>query len=176
MSLINKSDCQSIGVLAKLHGYKGEYVLVSDFNLDNDITNWESVFLEIDGLLVPFFIDSVKITSDTCAFIAFTDINSSEQAKEFLSCWVYQLKTITNVKEEDVDLTLLSGYKVIDKKAGVIGKIEQVLDYNQNFLFQVLHGKRTILIPINEEIIVKVNHQKKEVIIAAPEGLLDLFS
>ena len=87
-----------------------------------------------------------------------------------------QLKTITNVKEEDVDLTLLSGYKVIDKKAGVIGKIEQVLDYNQNFLFQVLHGKRTILIPINEEIIVKVNHQKKEVIIAAPEGLLDLFS
>jgi len=41
-------------------------------------------------------------------------------------------------------------------------------------LFSVLREGKEILIPANEAIIIKVNHKKKEIIIAAPQGLLDL--
>jgi 16S rRNA processing protein RimM len=174
LHLINKSECRFIGVLAKLHGYKGEYILASDVPLDEEIENWESVFLEIDGLLVPFFIDSLKITSDTSALIGFTDIKSPGPAKEFVSHSVFQLEKLSGVSEDYNEFKQLSGYAIIDKEKGPIGQIDRILDYNQNFLFRVLKGKREILIPVNENIIIKINHKTKEVIIAAPKGLLDL--
>ena len=174
MSVIKKSGCQLIGILAKLHGYKGEYLLISDFNLSKDITKWESVFIEIDGLLVPFFIRSLSITNDDSAIIGFEDITSSEQAKEFLSCHVFQLKTLVKSLESKFDPNVLEGYKIIDEQAGTIGAISQILDYKNNLLFSVLREGKEILIPANEAIIIKVNHKKKEIIIAAPQGLLDL--
>jgi 16S rRNA processing protein RimM len=172
---MDKSDCRLIGTLSKLYGFKGEYVLVADSLLNEEIENWESVFLEIEGLLVPFFIDSLKITSDTSAVIDFEDIDSSDKAKEFVSCNVFQLATVTGNTEEELLPDLLTGYKITDKKAGTVGIIDQILDYNQNLLFRVLKGNTEILIPVSEEIILKINHKKKEVLIQAPEGLLELY-
>lgn len=174
MSVIKKSACQLIGILAKLHGYKGDYLLISDFYLSEEITKWESVFIEIDGLLVPFFIHTLSITNDDSAIIGFEDITSSEQAKEFLSYNVFQLKALISKMENKFDPNVLAGYKIIDEQAGLIGAITQILDFNNNLLFSVLQEGREILIPANEEIIIKVNHKKKEIIIAAPQGLLDL--
>lgn len=174
MHLINKSGCRFIGVLAKLHGYKGEYILTSDVPLDKKIENWESVFLEIEGLLVPFFIVSLEILSDTSAIIGFEDITSSDRAKEFISAHIFQLKKLTSGRKDYNDFKRLAGYIVIDEKRGEIGHIDQILDYNQNFLFSVLKDKKEILIPINEEIITEINHKSKTVFISAPEGLLDL--
>jgi len=174
LSVIKKSGCQLIGVLAKLHGYKGEYLLISDLYLSEEITKWESVFIETDGLLVPFFIHSFSITSDDSAIIGFEDVNNPEQAKEFLSCSVFQLKTYTTDLEDKLDPNLLAGYKIVDQQAGLIGEIDQILNYNNNLLFRILKDKREILIPATESIIIKINHKKREVIIAAPQGLLDL--
>ena len=173
---MNKSDTWLVGNLAKLHSFKGRFLLVSDTYVSEEIENWESVFLDIEGLLVPFFIDYVNLTSDTSAIIGFEDINTSEKAKEFVSCNVYQLQSLA-VEQEEVALPgHLSGYQVIDKKAGNIGKIDKILDYNQNLLFRIIKGKQEILIPLSDEIILSVNHKKKEVSINAPDGLLDLWS
>jgi 16S rRNA processing protein RimM len=171
---LNKSDCQIIGILAKLHGFRGEFVFASDFYLSEEFKKWESIFLEIEGLLVPFFINSVNITADNTAIISFKDVNSSDIAKEFVSCNVFQLKKLADKLEENADSDLLTGYQVIDKQKGLVGIVDQVLNYNENLLFRVLKDNHEMLIPANEEIIVKVNHKKKEIIIIAPEGLLDL--
>ena len=170
-----KSDTRLIGTLAKLHSFKGRFVLISETSISEDIENWESVFLEIEGLLVPFFIDHITITSDTSVIIGFEDIDSSEKAKEFVSSKVFQLLTLAG-KEEKIEVVPehMSGYTVIDKKVGNIGKIDKILDYNQNLLFRIVKGKQEILIPLSEEFIISINHKKKEVIISAPEGLLDL--
>jgi 16S rRNA processing protein RimM len=114
------------------------------------------------------------LINDDSAIIGFEGITSSEQAKEFLSCNVFQLKALVNTMENKFDPNQLAGYKIIDEQAGLIGAITQILDYNNNLLFSVLRNGDEILIPANEEIIIKVNHKKKEIIIAAPQGLLDL--
>ncbi len=97
---MNKSDTQLIGTLAKLHSFKGRYLLISETVLNERINNWESVFLEIEGLLVPFFIDYLSIASESSAIIGFEDIDSSEKAKEFLSSKVYQLASLSGAAEE----------------------------------------------------------------------------
>jgi 16S rRNA processing protein RimM len=170
---MNKSDTQLIGTLAKLNSFKGRYLLISETVLNERIKNWESVFLEIEGLLVPFFIDHLSIASESSAIIGFEDIDSSEKAKEFLSSKVYQLTSFAGAAEEFLAEDL-SGYRIIDQQSGEIGKIDEILDYNQNLLFRVLKGKQEILIPVSNEIIIKVNHRKKEIVISAPEGLLDI--
>jgi 16S rRNA processing protein RimM len=172
---MNRSDTRLIGTLAKLHSFKGRFVLISETGLSEEIENWESVFLEIEGLLVPFFIDFTNITSGSSAIIGFEDVGSSEKAKDFVSCKVYQLASlIEEVDEEDTFSDQLSGYRVIDKNAGYIGTIDKILDYNQNLILRILKDKDEILIPLNENIISKINHKKKEVSINAPEGLLNL--
>jgi 16S rRNA processing protein RimM len=172
---MDKSEYSIIGTLTKLQGYKGEYLLISDYSFHKNIIKWESVFIEIDGLLVPFFISSIRLSSDNAAIIGFERITSSEIAREFLSCSVYQNNKIIGKEKPKFKPDVLNGYLVKDNQHGTIGIIESILDYNQNILFRVLHNNQEILIPANEEFILDIDQQKKEITMQVPEGLLDLF-
>lgn len=171
---MDNSEYREIGVLAKLHGFKGEYVMVSDSMISEEIEDWESVFIEIDGLPIPFFIESLRITSDSSVVIGFEDIDSSDKAKEFLGNSVLQLYSVADYTDEPSFNHELSGYVVIDKTVGKIGLVDQLLDYNHNLLLQILNEKEEILIPVSGDIIVSVNHEDKEILIDAPEGLINL--
>jgi len=50
-----------------------------------------------------------------------------------------------------------------------------VLEYPNQALFQVFRDGKEILIPIQDEIITAVNREKKQILIDAPEGLIDLY-
>ncbi len=171
---MNNSEYREIGVLAKLHGFKGEYVMVSDSMISEEIEDWESVFIEIDGLPVPFFIESLRITSDSSVVIGFEDIDSSDTAKEFLGNCVLQLFTVADYVDEPSFNQELSGYVVIDKTVGKIGIVDQLLDYNHNLILQILNDEEEILIPVSGDTIVRVNHEDKEILIDAPDGLINL--
>jgi 16S rRNA processing protein RimM len=163
-----------IGTLAKLHGFKGDYLFITEFSFPKKIEKWETVFIEIDGLPVPFFISSLRITSENSAIIGFEDINSSEQAKEFVGCSVLQLITETGKRNKSLPDETFEGFKVYDKNAGYIGTIDSILEYSQNILFRILNHNQEILVPAIEEYILNVDPKKKELYISVPEGLLDL--
>jgi 16S rRNA processing protein RimM len=171
---MNKTVTRHIGTLTKLYSFKGRYVLISERNIGKEIQNWESVFLEIEGLLVPFFFNFMNITSDNSAIIGFEDIDTPEKAEAYLYSNVYQLKSLAGEYKAQLIPEHMSGYDVNDKIAGNIGKIDKILDYKHNLLFRIIKGEKEILIPLSEEIILDINHKKKEILIQAPEGLLDL--
>lgn len=171
---MNKSDIQHIGVLAKLHGFKGKYVLISESYVSEEIENWESIFIEIEGLLVPFFIEDASVISENSAFISFEGIDTSEKAKEFLYANVYQKSALTATPEADDSLQQLIGYNVIDKIKGKIGAIDKILDYNENLLFSIQRNNIEILIPVVEKFILNVNHATRVIFVETPEGLLEI--
>ena len=54
--MIRKKDVYKIGTVGKAHGLKGEVTI----HIDDDVfdrTETEYLILEIDGILVPFFMD-----------------------------------------------------------------------------------------------------------------------
>jgi 16S rRNA processing protein RimM len=57
---MNKDQCFYLGSVAKLHGYKGGLSLYLDVDYPDDYTEMESVFIEINKQLVPFFMESSK--------------------------------------------------------------------------------------------------------------------
>lgn len=170
---MNKSNCLHIGTLVKLYGYKGGYVLALDDYIGDDIEKWELVFIEIDGLLVPFFIDTLILTGELTAIVTFDDLTSETKAKKFLKCEVYQLKSMVP-KPELLISDQLKGYEVIDKKIHHIGRVDEIINYKQNLLLRIINGTQEILVPLADPIIVHINHKKKEIEITAPEGLINL--
>jgi len=69
----------------------------------------------------------------------------------------------------------LIGFKVIDDVHGEIGEITNILEMPQQLIFEIHKVKKEILIPANENIIYKIDSNKKIVFINTPEGLIDIY-
>jgi 16S rRNA processing protein RimM len=173
---MKKSDCRLLGTLSKPHGYKGQMVLVAESSLPEDFEDWESVFVEMDGLLVPFFFDEIIHTYSDSAIIRFEDYGNIDLIGELIHSRVYApLSNFRHQKDHSFDSSHIKGYRVTDRKFGDIGIVEEVLDYNQNVLLRILKEDKEILIPAQESIIEKIDPRKKVIFIDAPEGLIDMY-
>ena len=54
---MRKEDCYYLGKITKTHGFKGNLILHLDTDEPELYENLESVFIERDGMLVPFFFE-----------------------------------------------------------------------------------------------------------------------
>ena len=69
----------------------------------------------------------------------------------------------------------LIGYKVLDQQKGDLGILVEVLEQKGNPLFVVDHNGSEILLPVFEGLLISIDAPKKEMLINAPEGLVDLY-
>ena len=86
--MIKKEEVYKIGRIGKAHGVKGEV----SFNFDDDVfdrVEAEYLILEVDGILVPFFMEEYRFRSDSTALVKFEDIDTQERARELTNCDVY---------------------------------------------------------------------------------------
>ena len=67
------------------------------------------------------------------------------------------------------------GFEVFDETKGLIGPIQIVYDLETQDLLGVTHKGKEILIPIQDEIILKVDKAAKKVFCRLPEGLLEIY-
>lgn len=172
--MLKKEDCYRLGTIIKTHGIKGELVIRLNYLIAEDIIEMESVFLEVEGLLVPFFIEDIHSVSSQSCIIKFERLDTEEKALEFTGCNVYS----DNIKPENPDATAtpeqFTGYSIKDSETGFSGEISEVLDVTDNPLFRVLHEGREQLIPAQQEFIIRIDTKKKIIFVRLPGGLLDI--
>ncbi len=132
--------CIEIGTITRPHGKDGE-VLVSPKNIDiTEFTEYEYVFLCRQERLVPFFIESASVKSNTL-FVKFEDIQSLEKAEMYCGSKIY-LEQGENTEEESIDSDLV-GFSVIDSNTlENIGTIQEVITYSMNTVFDVKQKKK----------------------------------
>jgi 16S rRNA processing protein RimM len=173
--MIKRDNCLLLGTLTKPHGTKGSLLLWLKRLKAEDIRKRESVFVEIDGLLVPFFIEIFQNNSPETVILKFEGINSETKAKAFAGMHVYVLNDQVKRKGKSIeDLPSLSGYKVTDIRIGFVGIAGEIADITNNPLLHVKHENREFLIPVHDDIILEINNKKKEISIDAPDGLFDI--
>lgn len=168
----------TLGVLTRLHGYHGEFMLISENLLEDYVEELEQVFLIIEGIPVPFFISSIEWHSDKSLIIGFDEISDETTAAVYIGTEVQYVPPVSEISgETNPELEDLIGYQVKDSQHGVIGKITEILYYGENVLFSIEgpDGKE-ILVPVHEDIIERIDEKSFVVQINAPEGLMDLFS
>ena len=173
---MHKEDCFRIGTIVKPHGVHGEIIL--DSNTPQVVENIkESVFLEIEGLLVPFFIDELKALSSQRSRIKFLWIETEQKARDMVGCAVYSLNEELGLEEEDFAQSpkLLVDFTVHDIHLGEIGVVKEFIENPSNPLLVVEHGKKELLLPIHPHFVVKIQPKLKSITLNLPEGLVDLF-
>ncbi len=177
--MIKKDDTYKIGHIGKPHGLKGEVI----FTFTDDIFDTVEIpylICEVEGILVPFFIEQYRFKTDSSAIIKFEDIDSVAQAQQIVGSDVYfEKKYVADGTQDEVSLNYFIGFQVTDRDEGPIGTITDIDDQTDNWLFVVEHQqadgtKSEVLIPANEEFITDINHQEKTIEMDLPAGLLDL--
>ena len=173
--MIRKSDVFPIGKLYKPHGISGEIT----FGFTSDVFDrTESPYwvLEMDGILVPFFVESYRFRSEETALVRLEGIENEIQAKELSNKEVfYPVKFDDEEAVEKTDeWSAFIGYKVYEASAGYLGEVVEVDDSTLNVLFRITKDKKELLMPVAEEFFTDINAKKREMHVKLPEGLLEL--
>lgn len=173
--MITKDEVFKIGRIGKPHGVNGEIT----FQFDDDVfdrTDADYLFIEIDGLLVPFFFEEYRFRSDEVALVTFEGIDTEDKATELTGCDVYFPRSLADEDDkETVSKAEIIGYNVIDSTTGnAVGKISAVDDSTVNLLFNVNTDNGDVLIPASPELIKNIDRQARTITISIPEGLLSL--
>ena len=173
---MNKDDFYYLGKIAKPFGSKGQVVAFLDVDEPLHYRKLESVYLDLDGEWVPFLIGSVEIQAGRKALFHFEDVNTAEDAAAYTGREMYlPLTSLLRLKGKKFYYHEVKGFSVIDAVHGFIGTLVQVMDLPRQSILQIASGDKEILVPLVDEVIVKVDRKKKELHIHAPEGLIDIY-
>lgn len=171
-----KSECYRLGTISKLFSYKGEVSIFLDVDDPEEYNFLESVFVEYDNKLIPFFLERIQIRKNGTAVVKFEDIDSEKQAQTILKCGLYlPLESLPELENNEFYFHEIEGFKVIDQIHGEIGYVNQVLDLSNNPLIEINSNGIEILIPKQDQFIIKIDREKKELTVNCPEGLLDMY-
>ncbi len=168
-------NCSKIGTLIKLHGFKGHFLVNSDF--DFQAIEEEAVFIYCEGYLLPLFIigNETKYPTQQTAIIKFRDLD-----KKYFNLFIgkdlyFPSEQIEDITEEENQWTKVIGYKFIDTTRGELGEITDFIEIANNPLFQLFINDKEVLIPINSLIDTDIDHTIKTLTAKLPDGLIDIY-
>lgn len=175
--MIKKEDIVEIGKFQKTHALKGELNALLDVD-EEFLDDGNPVIVEMDGILVPFYAESVRPKAAETFLVKLKDIDTQEKAQELVNKAVYARRSDLQNYFDDPDMQLTAdfvGFKIVDSKLGEIGKIVDIDDSTANVLFIVEKADgENVYIPVAEEFILAINDDKEIIETNLPEGLIDL--
>ena len=176
METIPKADCENIGFFRKTHGVHGEVVLEFEPQFEYSVEEANRFFVELEGLLVPFFIkeDGLRFKTANSAIVTFDDVETEKYAKRLVGCSAYLFQSEIVDEPEKTTINELLDYLIIDQDNNELGKIIHVDDYSGNIVFTINHKGSEILIPFNNDLLLGIDDIKKSMHLQLPEGLLEL--
>lgn len=168
-------DSFYIGYITKTKGLKGEVQLFFEYAEPKEL-DMQTIFLEINGKLIPYFVQQLKMQPNQTANIYLEDIDVVEKAQKLVRKKVFLPKTSKpDRKPDEFKITDLKGFLVVDKIRGELGEISRINEFPQQFVAVVPHQFREILFPLNDDLILQIDEEKRVLQVNLPEGLIDLY-
>ncbi|TAH40650.1 MAG: 16S rRNA processing protein RimM [Bacteroidetes bacterium] len=179
MKTLNIDKLIPIGFINKTHGFQGELSIAVNEDISFSIEQFKShfLFIQIDGLPVPFFVENIREKSNG-VLVKFETIKDEALAKRLVGKKVFseKLKEDDNVQEDaEPSWFDLVGYKVTDQVYGDLGPIIEIQELPMQFLAVCNINNKEILFPLHEEIILEINDDSRSMQIELPDGLLDVY-
>lgn len=165
-----------LGYLDRIHGIKGELLLLIDVDEPDHYLKLGSVFLNVKGKLIPFFVQSIKKLRSDQLLIKFEDVQSDEEALDLVGCNVFlPIEQLPSLREDQYYFHELIGMQVYDNHLGTVGVVTMVLETPQQYLLQFDHEGCEVLCPMHDDLIEKVDKKTKTIHLNLPAGLLDVY-
>jgi 16S rRNA processing protein RimM len=173
---MNKDDFFYLGRILKTHGNKGHLLVLLDVDDPGEYTDIESVYLDLQGERIPFFIGEIELRQNRKAIVRFEDVNSIEDAAVYKGVDMYlPARSLPALDEEQFYFHEIIGFAVTDSKFGAIGTLEEVIELPHQSLFRINWNSKEILVPLVDEFITSIDRENRMILIEAPEGLIDIY-
>jgi 16S rRNA processing protein RimM len=135
----------------------------------------ESVFIDLNDELVPFFIESILV-KDQKAIVRLEDIESAEQASELTGTVLYlPLEKLPPLSGTNFYYHEIIGFTVEDKNYGNLGDILEILDLPGQPVARVNYNSKELLMPVTDPFIMEVDRENKIFKVDLPDGLVELY-
>ena len=155
-----------IARILKSNGTDGE-VLMTFLGMDPEEINLkEPVFVEFDGLPVPFFFESFTRRGNNRALVHLTGVRNLTDADELAGRDVY-LNADDDEEGEDI-----IGWTVLDDTGAVVGTVRDYEDIPGNLCIWVERPSGEVLLPLHDDLILEVNPDTRTIMLEIPDGLL----
>ncbi|MGV1011555.1 MAG: ribosome maturation factor RimM [Flavobacterium sp.] len=173
---MRKEDCFYLGKIAKKFSFKGEVLIYLDTDEPELYENMESVFVEFNKNLVPFFIENSSLHKNDFLRVKFEDVDDEAEADSILNCDVYlPISMLPKLEGNKFYFHEVIGFEIEDQRLGIFGKIVSINDTSAQPLFEVINGNVEILVPMIDQFLVKIDRENKKVIMDLPEGLVEMY-
>ena len=173
---MTKEECFYLGRIVSKFSFKGEVLIKLDTDEPETYLEMESVFVEYDNNLVPFFIEKSSLQKSNLLRVKFEEVDAEEDAEDLLKCDLYlPLNLLPELSEDQFYFHEIIGFTVQDENYGTVGALTGVNDTTSQALFEIEKNGKQILIPMNDQFLQKVDKKNKVIHVKTPEGLIDLY-
>lgn len=173
--MIRQEEVFRIGRIGRPHGIKGEVIFMFSDDVFDQV-DADYLILQVDGILVPFFIEEYRFRTDESVLLKLEGIDTLEQARELTHCEVFFPRALAPDQEEGVRWAQIVGFQIVNA-AGLmpIGTIASVDESTENVLLEVTSDTgKELLIPAASALIQDIDEAHRVIIMDLPEGLLSL--
>ena len=171
---MNKQDFYYLGKIVSKYSFKGELLLKTESDEIN-FKELKSIFIEIDGSLVPFEINRLQLHKSSLLRLSIKGIDNETKANKILKSEVFlPINDLPTLSGNKFYYHEIIGFKVIDNNLGKIGKAINVNDQTSQPLLIVEKNDKEIMIPLIDEFLVEVDRKEKKLIFELPEGITNL--
>ena len=172
---MKKEDCYFLGKITRRHGLQGNVFLKLDTDQPEMYNKLDSIFIEINGLLVPFFVAKQSWSKGDTLIISYK--NSTEAlVDQTIGRDVFMpLSTLPKLSGNKFYYHEVIGFEIREEDGKTCGNIVSINDQTaQHYFILDLAGKE-IIIPIIKDWILELNREEKYLKMQLPEGLMDVF-
>lgn len=168
-------DCFYVGVITRKHGKDGGLVLKLESDQPENYYKMESVLLDNNGELVPFFIEEITVLKTDQVRVFFEDFSPRETHTLIGKELYLPLAMLPKLEGKKFYYHEIEGFKAVDAERGDIGTIKFVIERDPQPLVVVEQNEKEIYIPAIDEFIERIDRAEKVMYFQCPEGLLDLY-
>tara|TARA_B100001079_G_scaffold224545_1_gene201397 strand:- start:236 stop:748 length:513 start_codon:yes stop_codon:yes gene_type:complete len=163
-----------IGTIITKHGFNGSLILKVSGKYSNNISIVDFLFIEINKKHIPFKLDSIKTFKNKSYKIKFNEVNDDAYANQLISKSVFiKSNDYPDLKKETNIYSAIINFSAFNNEA----KIGEIININENLpqpVFEINYKSKTVMVPIHEDLIIKIDKENKNIFLRIPDGLLDI--
>lgn len=175
----------AVAKVGKSFGTQGQLTINLYDTFPSDFTTEEPLFVYVDKLAVPLFLDHFERRGKSGGVVIFADFDTTHRAAELIGKELYlglteELLGIESEEEEergkDDELYLedFVGFEATFEGTTLTGEIVDFEDDDWNPLFIIDIEGREVMIPATDDFIVEYSVGRRTIRFDLPEGLLTL--
>ncbi len=165
-----------IGKMVASFGLKGELILKHALGKKTTLKGVKVLFVEEQkGSYLPYFIESSKAKDHDEIYVKLEGIDTKEAAARISTRNVWLLEADFRKLAGKSSPISLIGYTILTDEDETLGPVQEVIEQPHQVLLRIDLDGNEALIPLHEESLDGIDHEKKIIHVILPDGLLDIY-